>query len=210
MLVTRTQEVSEDAQLERFYEQGDEGDYFMQREVEVAAADVGAEARRILADRIASEHGDKTLAAKYQAMVEAGDFRDIVQEWRGGEWDDDGNLYYLMNPDATWDWYVVGGRWTGGLVLKPAAEGELGSPGLHTEPAEPGTADVALVKDIDWDKTKPTFAILHNDEWIEQGSMGWFGVVTDQQPQDEWEAVWRKVVAALDPGDEVTLVDCHI
>ena len=27
------------------------------------------------------------------------------------EHDDEGNLYYLGNKDAKWDWYEIGGRW---------------------------------------------------------------------------------------------------
>jgi len=53
------------------------------------------------------------------------------------------------NPNAKWDWYSVGGRWTGFFKLKPGAEGEVGSPGLFTEPAEKGTADLIRKGDID-------------------------------------------------------------
>lgn len=55
------------------------------------------------------------------------------------------------NPDAKWDWYVLGGRWTGFFKLKEGATGEIGDPGVMTEPAKPGYADAALKKDIDFD-----------------------------------------------------------
>jgi len=32
--------------------------------------------------------------------------------------DDEQNLYSTYNPDAKWDWYAVGGRWSGLLKLK--------------------------------------------------------------------------------------------
>jgi hypothetical protein len=36
------------------------------------------------------------------------------------------------NADKKWDWWQVGGRWTGFLKLKPGREGVTGEPGLMT------------------------------------------------------------------------------
>ena len=55
------------------------------------------------------------------------------------------------NPDRKWDWYQVGGRWTGMLKPKDGANGIKGSPGLMTAPAEAGRADMALKRDVDWE-----------------------------------------------------------
>jgi hypothetical protein len=55
------------------------------------------------------------------------------------------------NPNAQWDWYEVGGRWTGFFTLKPGAPGKTGRPGLMTAPAEPGTADVTLKGGVDFE-----------------------------------------------------------
>lgn len=114
------------------------------------------------------------------------------------------------NPDSQWDWYVIGGRWTGGLALKPGASGDLGRPGVFNNEPEEGGCDVALVKDIDWEKTRPTFAVLHDGKWYERGEMGWFGAVSGEKSQDTWDKEWHNLVDLLDPEDEVTLVDCHI
>lgn len=56
------------------------------------------------------------------------------------------------NPNAKWDWYVIGGRWTGYFLLKHGAEGVVGvgKPGLFTEPAGPGRADVVRKGDVDF------------------------------------------------------------
>lgn len=50
-----------------------------------------------------------------------------------------------------WDWYQIGGRWTGWLKLKTShnAVARLGKPGLMTPPAEPGHADQTLFCNID-------------------------------------------------------------
>jgi len=99
--------------------------------------------------------------------------------WNGGEggYDSDGGLYYLShyNPDSKWDWYAVGGRWTGFFRLKPDGVGILGDSALHpleqmvsnlltrvapadvkilssdTPAPQPGTADQAQKRSIDWE-----------------------------------------------------------
>lgn len=58
--------------------------------------------------------------------------------------------------------------------------------------------------------THCTFAVLHDGRWYERGSMGWFGMVSDEKASDQWESEWRKLVEGLDPETEVTVVDCHI
>ena len=55
------------------------------------------------------------------------------------------------NPNARWDWYQLGGRWTGFLKLKENATGEIGEPGLMTLSASEGFADQALKMNIDFE-----------------------------------------------------------
>lgn len=78
----------------------------------------------------------------------------LIDEW--GEDPDllrvrDGKVQELTtrNEDAKWDWWVIGGRWTGYLPLKPGRFGDLGMPGVFGNAAEPGTADRARLGDID-------------------------------------------------------------
>lgn len=54
------------------------------------------------------------------------------------------------NPNAKWDWYLLGGRWSGYFKLKKYKNGIVGEPGLMTPPAKVGYADQAYKKDIDW------------------------------------------------------------
>jgi hypothetical protein len=81
-------------------------------------------------------------------------YRKYGEEWNGNQWQKDENgiwhLYTTLNPKAKWDWWQIGGRWTGLLELKDGRKGELGSPGAFTTKAKEGTADIALKKDIDW------------------------------------------------------------
>lgn len=116
------------------------------------------------------------------------------------------------NPDSKWDWYSIGGRWTGYFKLKDGTEGALGESGVFGNEPE-NDADVARVKDIDWERMEQpvaTFAVLHDGEWHERGDMGWWGMVTDEKDADDWNKQFDALVASLNPDDEVTIVDCHI
>ena len=66
--------------------------------------------------------------------------------------DEDGNVYSEYNPKSKWDWYSLGGRWTGMLKLKHGGKGEIGTPGIMTASASAGWVDQASIKDIDFDK----------------------------------------------------------
>jgi hypothetical protein len=67
----------------------------------------------------------------------------------------DGKLVKAVNrtnPNRKWDWWRVGGRWSGMLKLKTGATGETGSPGLMGSHFAEGAdrADQALKRDIDF------------------------------------------------------------
>ncbi len=71
--------------------------------------------------------------------------------------DEDGEVIKTIdrtNPNRKWDWYQLGGRWTGFFKLKPGAHGETGSAGLGAKPAKRGYADAALKGDIDFDEMR--------------------------------------------------------
>lgn len=63
----------------------------------------------------------------------------------------EGKYGYWENPNKRWDWYAIGGRWTGAFCLKPGKTGTVGSPGLMTEPATDGKVDQAKFGDLDWE-----------------------------------------------------------
>lgn len=60
------------------------------------------------------------------------------------------------NPNAKWDWYKIGGRWTGFFKLKPGKKGVVGDPGFMTEPADStaGYTDQAKKGDIDFEAVR--------------------------------------------------------
>ena len=109
-----------------------------------------------------------------------------------------------------WDWYVMGGRWSGWLPLKPGCAGVLGEPGVMDNAPVAGGADQASKRDIDFD-ARPLipFAIVKDGVWHESGSMGWFAMVDGADP-DEWAAIVARLYAESDDDALFTLFDCHI
>ena len=124
VLVTRTDEETLEEQLEPFYEQGEEGDYFMKKEYFLKRDEKAVDAW------IASEiekyagfikDGDRPSDDKKWYKKEIDELERIakrktldrklkaIQQHEGGELDEEG-LYWLNNPNAKWDWWVEGGR----------------------------------------------------------------------------------------------------
>lgn len=90
----------------------------------------------------------------------SGNFMDVYakfgRDWNGLSWRQhtDGTWweYSSYNPKSKWDWYKLGGRWTGYFKVRNGAKkAKAGSPGLMTSPAKPGYADQLLKGDIDLD-----------------------------------------------------------
>lgn len=52
------------------------------------------------------------------------------------------------------------------------------------------------------------FVAVVDGKWIESGSMGWWGVVSDEAP--DWEETKKRILSDLKPEQYVTIVDCHI
>lgn len=65
--------------------------------------------------------------------------------------DPDKNRYgYWHNPNAKWDWYEMGGRWTGAFKAKQGTPVVLGRPGVFKNTPEEGFVDQIAYKDIDF------------------------------------------------------------
>lgn len=83
---------------------------------------------------------------------DAENFLPAFSEWYGEEVTcKDGAYYYesTYNPRSKWDWYALGGRWTGFFKLKPGKTGIAGTPGVLTAPALEGYADCVIKGNID-------------------------------------------------------------
>ena len=202
------------------------------------------------------------------------------------------------NPNKQWDWWVLGGRWSGHLKMKEGALAVSGRKGIMGSCSNdgPGYGDQATLAEIDlegmreaaraenldlWDKVhaaagdlqRPvsweaaregaasidaareeywaqpalvalkaafpnswglesqltalgmtrdefgqfgadgaisTFAVLKDGEWIERGSMGWFGMAHGEMDKAEWSAKFNAMLDDLPPEACLSVVDCHI
>lgn len=121
-----------------------------------------------------------------------------------GEWSE----YSTRNPKSKWDWYSLGGRWSGMIKLKEGANGNAGRGSLVMQ-NEAGI-DQAKKKDIlNLDELR-TFALLKDGEWYERGEMGWWGIVSNEKPEDEWESEFKKLLEGLSDETLISIYDCHI
>lgn len=108
---------------------------------------------------------------------EVKDFAEFVQDYYGMEiigkakkpdlgkkhkygWcrvDKDGKVIEVIrrtNPNDHWDWYQVGGRWSGLFQMKDNRKGKVGETAFMCDPAKPGTSDQALKGDIDFERMR--------------------------------------------------------
>jgi len=114
----------------------------------------------IVADSYAGEKNPESVGKTHLQFFGQGDFDKFCEEWAGLSRDPlEGRIGYWQNEDAKWDWYSVGGRWTGYLQLKqqvtPADVARdivgYGRPGVFGKPQRgPLCCDWAPVSWIDW------------------------------------------------------------
>jgi len=82
-------------------------------------------------------------------------FDSFIKEWSGYEKDPENGKYgYWENPNAKWDWFQVGGRWSGFFIMKKGCNGDLGKKSWcnASDVIADNKADQARKGDIDWDK----------------------------------------------------------
>jgi len=124
-------------------------------------------------------------------------YREKGKDWNDRVWEynDEGILveYSTYNPNSKWDWYELGGRWTGYFKLKEGAKGKLGEPGLMTEKAKVGYADLALKKDIDFDFMRK----VAEEQAIESYDKA-MGIIGELPINESWEVV----IARIDDVEE--------
>lgn len=123
---------------------------------------------------------------------------------------DDGEPY-KWNPQGKWDYYRIGGRWSGALKPKPGCSG-LWPKHLWDSPDDEGTGFDSLRKgEVDWDAMGEDwhpFAVL---------AEGCFRVRCDySQESNTYDAQkaafakwWRMFFDGLSDDAQLTVVDYH-
>jgi hypothetical protein len=82
-------------------------------------------------------------------------YRKYGNDWNSKNWKKgpDGKYYEVStyNPESKWDWYCIGGRWSGFFKLKPGAKGNIGEPSVMMDKVKDKTlADQAEKSAIDF------------------------------------------------------------
>lgn len=116
------------------------------------------------------------------------------------------------NPDGYWDWWSLGGRWTGFLTGVEVSGDELAS----IDPGEPARdtirRDALDLAAREAAGTLPiTAALLDLDgRWHQPARVGWFGSTFDETMDEEtWKREWRRRIEEMPPDTILALIDCH-
>ena len=145
-----------------------------------------------------------------------------------------GRRQTTYNPKSKWDWWQIGGRWTGMLdpsydpekdpenaercfLCKGSGQRSGGAcaqcQGTGKTTAWPTSwakysGDIMPIENIPPNVTP--FALLTPDgEWHEHGRMGWWGMVSEEKEDFLWADEVRGLLKRW-PGTIVVVVDCHI
>lgn len=160
-----------------------------------------AEARQLITSFSAEEGTRKHLAATSKEFAEALDNLDdddamhayALREWDADDIDESGALLSTRNPQAKWDWWVIGGRWNN--FLKNSKD-DRGANSVRRE-------DLA--------ETPSAFACLTKDgQWHEQAQAGWWGITSaNEMTEAEWKIKLAELIAQTRPMDWIVAVDLH-
>lgn len=135
------------------------------------------------ADADEAEANIKTLLAPYDENLE------VAQRTEDGE-------TWWYNPKAKWDWYQIGGRWSGALRLRPGFSREDCANGERSwtnedRLATPGTCDLARIRALDLAGMRDDAAAKAFDDWNE------YAAVVHGTPQHlPWETFLDRAKAA--------------
>lgn len=110
------------------------------------------------------------------------------------------------NPLSKWDWWSFGGRWNGNIKNKYRGD----KSGFNFDDEYRTLHENLVQVELLIKRNIVPFAILTPDgEWIDQGNMGWWAVVTDEVNPKVWERSCQKVYEKYSDCLAVGL-DCHI
>jgi len=165
-------------------------------------------------------------------------FDTFLEKYYGYKKNESGYYGYWKNPQAKWDWYEVGGRFANHLVSKSgmigdsfmvqdldfeimAKEKKSNAESVFDDSKKEDSATRFFKYGIKKDETREMyvarrsvpvncFAFVVDGEWVERGSMGWWGCVSDEKDPGAWVDTLQNLVKSLRPEQWLTVVDCHI
>ena len=96
------------------------------------------------------------------------------------------------NPNSKWDWYQIGGRYTGLISNRKAVNSDIVS--------------LSSIKKFGDDKI-PYALVTPDKAWHQKGTMGWWGISTNEDKN--WKEVARTLLEKYKDCYAI-VVDCHI
>lgn len=133
---------------------------------------------------VPAEESLEDMTAKYEEHKEEGQsFEEFIKDWYGYH-QENGVWGRKTNPNSKWDWYQVGGRWSGFLKLKKGTEGMLGRPGVFGNQPMEGGADIIRMGDVDWEGMREEGAGEASNRWdlVNEG-------IKDTPEHESWESI---------------------
>lgn len=89
------------------------------------------------------------------------------------EVDGEGLFYWTTyNPRSRWDWWTLGGRWSGFFLLRPDGEGMRGRDGLMGSHLSENGVDLVRKGDVDWEAMLAAAAQRAEKTWAEAMESG--------------------------------------
>lgn len=131
---------------------------------------------------------------------------------------EDGSVETRWNENQMWDWYEIGGRYRGCLVLKegakplrPLCKHYVDKREEYFKLLSENRCDQAYKKDIaNWlDENFVFYGIIRNGDAIMRGKYGLFVSDWSDMESNEWEAKFRETLADVGDDEVITIVDCH-
>lgn len=107
-------------------------------------------------------------------------YQDEIKWYEEDEIGENGEVYSTYNPNSKWDWYQIGGRWSGLLKLRDGATGSMGERSWTNEDdiISANMVDSAKLKDIDFSMDEKEY---------KRKLRFWELKVEEQQPLNEQE-----------------------
>jgi len=172
-----------------------------------------------------SERFTGTLPSEDMPIAEQKEKTIELLDWfvyGGHKYDAEKDLYYYTtdsNPDGEWDWYQIGGRWSGVLstILKDDFDpNKVGAGESGTFKNEVGV-DMAMGDQISVAKAISEEFVTHSaltegEGWCERATMGWFAMESDEtETHEDWSNNFAaRFLMELKPDEFIAVVDCHI
>lgn len=94
------------------------------------------------------------------------------------------------NPNKQWDWYVLGGRWTGFFKAKEAVSefASLGKKSFSGRSASTGRIDQALKEDIDFEGMRQAARKRAEEEYDFAMS-----IIKETPVHEPWKSIWERL-----------------